>query len=219
MNASVVDVPVPDLFTDLAQKRSQLPLVQIIREYLDAPTDCIRFTWAEVLQHAKNAAADLRSRWSERHQNENKKKQVAQPREPGSPLIVAAVLASNGFELYVNILACTLNRWTVCFSFFDDGISLNVPIGSPHLVQEQSGCDRTSPSYNQLYPFPRRSQQPCVRPFHGASDSGSHCSSDRNPQSTRERAGSFAYRSTHSRSDQRRNGTTSLLHAHVWVHG
>jgi hypothetical protein len=108
------EIPVPDLFTILAQHNSHLPLVQIITEHLNAPTDCIRVTWGEVIQHAQNAAVDLRNRWAESQNNESLKKQIAQPRDAGSPPVVVGVLAKNGYELYVNIIACTLNRWTVC---------------------------------------------------------------------------------------------------------
>jgi acyl-CoA synthetase (AMP-forming)/AMP-acid ligase II len=107
------DIPAPDLFTLVAQENPRRDFVQIIQEHTDASIDSIRYTWSQVIQHAQNAAADLRTRWALSVTDENAKAKAAQPREPGSPPVVAGVLASNGYELYVNFLACTLNRWTV----------------------------------------------------------------------------------------------------------
>jgi len=105
--------PLPDLFTLVAQCNPSTPLVQIITEHADAPVDCICFTWAQVIQHAQNAAADIIVRCVDGN-DENAKIGTAQPRDPGSPPVVVGVLANNGYELYINILACSLNRWTVC---------------------------------------------------------------------------------------------------------
>jgi hypothetical protein len=110
----LADTPLPDLFALVAKQNPRRPFVQIVRQHVDAPTDSIGFTWAEVIQHVQNAAADLGDRWAESLKKQNAKKQTAQPRKPGSDPVVVGVLGNNGYELYVNILACMFNRWTVC---------------------------------------------------------------------------------------------------------
>jgi hypothetical protein len=108
------DKPFPDLFTLNAQENPNRDLVQVIQEHTDAPIDCIRYTWAQVIQHAQNAAFDIRARWVSCLTEEDAKLSAALPRQPGSTPVVVGLLANtSGYELYINILACTLNRWTV----------------------------------------------------------------------------------------------------------
>jgi hypothetical protein len=129
------DTLLPDLFTLVALQNPQRPFVQIIRQHADAPTDSIHFTWSEVIQHAETSAADLRDRWAESLNDDSAKEQTAQRREPGSPPVVVGVLGNNGYELYINVLACLLNRWTVCaFASVHAEADLDVLIGAPNLA-------------------------------------------------------------------------------------
>ncbi|KAF8496036.1 hypothetical protein JB92DRAFT_2991783 [Gautieria morchelliformis] len=108
------DKPTPDLFTLIAKENPDRNFVQVIQEHTNAPVDCIRYTWAQVIQHAQNAAFDIRARWASRLNEEDAKQRVVLPRQPGSTPVVVAILANtSGYELYINIIACTLNRWTV----------------------------------------------------------------------------------------------------------
>ena len=107
------DKPIPDLFTLIANENPDRVLVQVLHEHTDAPIDSTRYTWAQVLQHAQNAAADIRTRWASCLIEEGAKQKAAQPRQPGSSPVVVAILANSGYKLYANIIACMLNRWTV----------------------------------------------------------------------------------------------------------
>ncbi|KAF8461661.1 hypothetical protein JB92DRAFT_3137078 [Gautieria morchelliformis] len=108
------DKPIPDLFTFIERENPDRDLVQVIQEYTDAPTDTTRYTWAEVIQHAQNAAVDVRVRWACCLDEEDvDAKQRAQPRHPGSLPVVVGILADSGYEMFVNLIACMLNRWTV----------------------------------------------------------------------------------------------------------
>jgi acyl-CoA synthetase (AMP-forming)/AMP-acid ligase II len=107
------DVTVPDLFTQIAQEYPHRDIVQIIREHPDKPTDSLRITWAAFIQQAQNAAAELRARFASSLDDEELRTQAAQPRKAGAPPVVAGMLGANGYEYYVNLLACSLNRWTV----------------------------------------------------------------------------------------------------------
>ena|SRR5882724_5196049 len=131
------DTPVPDMFTLISQMHPQRDMVQVIREHLDAPTDCIRVTWAAFMQHAQNAATDLRARWAQSLKDEGAKKKAAQPREAGESLVVVALLATNGYEYYVNLFGCTLNRWTVRPFIRCGNVTESSP-GVTDLPQEQS---------------------------------------------------------------------------------
>jgi hypothetical protein len=108
------DKPFPDLLTLIGKENPNRDLVQIIQEHTNAPIDCIRYTWAQVIQHAQNAAFDIRARWVSCLTEEDAKQRAALPRQPGSTRVVVGLLANtSGYGLYINILACTLNRWTV----------------------------------------------------------------------------------------------------------
>ena len=102
------DLTVADLYTSVAQRNSQHELVQIIEEPTDEDGIDIqtRYTWQTVLQHAQNAARDLRDRSGR------------QARGPGDDLIVVGMVGTNGYDYYVNLLACALNRWTVRIILF-----------------------------------------------------------------------------------------------------
>ena len=113
---TLYDITLPDLFTLIAQENPSRDLVQVIREHSDAPTDSVRLKWATVLQQAQNAAVELRARWASTLQDEELRRKAAQPRQPGASLVVAGMLGANGYEYYVNMLACSLNRWTVSTS-------------------------------------------------------------------------------------------------------
>lgn len=134
------DTPVPDLFTLIAQLHPQRDIVQVIREHVDAPTDSIRVTWATFLQHAQNAATNLRARWAQSLEDERAKEKAAQPREPGKSPVVVALLATNGYEYYVNLFGCTLNRWTVRV-FIHYGKVIELFTGVTDLAEEQSCCN------------------------------------------------------------------------------
>lgn len=108
------DITVPDLFTQIAHENPSRDIVQIIREHPDAPTDSVRITWATLIQQAQNAAVALRTRWASNLQDETLSTQAVQPRKHGAPPVVVGMLGANGYEYYVNMLACSLNRWTVC---------------------------------------------------------------------------------------------------------
>ncbi|KAF8508271.1 male sterility protein-domain-containing protein, partial [Gautieria morchelliformis] len=111
---SLLDKPFPDLFTLTAKANPDRDLVQIIQEHPDAPVDAIRYTWGQTMQHAQNAAVDIRARWASRLKDAGAEQSAPLPREPGSTPIVVGILANtSGYELYINILACTLNRWTM----------------------------------------------------------------------------------------------------------
>ena len=113
---TLYDITLPDLFTLIAQENPSRDLVQVIREHSDAPTDSVRLKWATVLQQAQNAAVELRARWASTLQDGELRRKAAQLRQPGASLVVAGMLGANGYEYYVNMLACSLNRWTVSTS-------------------------------------------------------------------------------------------------------
>lgn len=112
------DITIPDLFTLIAKENPSRDFVQIIRECPDAPPDTIRFTWASVLQQAQDAAAELRACWASTLEDGELRNRAAQPRQPGSSPVVVGMLGANGYEYYVNMLACSLNRWTVSTMLF-----------------------------------------------------------------------------------------------------
>jgi hypothetical protein len=153
----LLDKPFPDLFTLSAKANPDRDLVQIIQEHADAPVDAIRYTWGQTLQHAQNAAVDIRARWASRLKDAGVEQNAPSPREPGSAPIVVAILANtSGYELYINILACTLNRWTVsmlstcgvifrCFAL----------AGAASLAQKQPSRDR-APACNISLSSPSR---------------------------------------------------------------
>ncbi|KIJ54518.1 hypothetical protein M422DRAFT_63832 [Sphaerobolus stellatus SS14] len=96
------DYTIADIFTVTSQSNPDIELVHVLEEHVDeeAPITEIRHTWKTVLQHAQNAAQDLRERSG----------QAA--RQPGGPPVVAGLLGLNRYEYYINLLACVLNRWT-----------------------------------------------------------------------------------------------------------
>ncbi|KAF8501962.1 hypothetical protein BU17DRAFT_58804 [Hysterangium stoloniferum] len=102
------NITIPDLFTKVAQLNPTRDLIQILYDYPNSDTPIIsqRFTWSEVIQHAQNAAADLRRRSFGTTKN-------IEIRKPGDPLVVVGMLGAHGYEYYVNLLACVINRWTV----------------------------------------------------------------------------------------------------------
>ncbi|KAF8512516.1 hypothetical protein JB92DRAFT_3096781 [Gautieria morchelliformis] len=110
---ALFDKPFPDLFTLSAQANPDRDLVQIIQEHPDAPVDATRYTWGQTLRHAQNAAVDIRARWASRLKDAGAERSAPPPREPGSAPIAVGILSNtSGYELYINILACTLHRWT-----------------------------------------------------------------------------------------------------------
>ena len=106
------DTTVPDLFSLIAQKNPDRDIVQIIREHSNAPTDSKRVTWATLIQHVQHAAADLRARWTESIKHGSDHMEIL-PRDPGASLVVVGILGASSYEYYVNLLACSFNRWTV----------------------------------------------------------------------------------------------------------
>lgn len=107
------DTTVPDLFVQIARENPQRNMVKIIREHPSTTTDSILITWDTFIQQAQNAATNLRARWASTLKDEALKSRALQPRKHGAPLVVAGMLCANGYEYYVNMLACSLNRWTV----------------------------------------------------------------------------------------------------------
>jgi len=211
------EIPVPDLFTLIAQDNPQRPLVQIIREHTDTPTDSITFTWAEVIQHAQNAAADLRGRWAENQ--DNVERHTVQPREPGSPLVVAGVLANNGYELYVNILACILNRWTVCyFPVGHTESDVDMSSGIAHFSQEQSGRYRASTSHVSLRTLSCRGIEHSLWTHDGRDRPRSDHAEDCKPGFAHDYTGFFASYFTQPGPTQERNDSSRVLYTYVWFY-
>ncbi|KAF8588600.1 acetyl-CoA synthetase-like protein [Ramaria rubella] len=107
------DTPVPDVFARIAAENPARDFVQVLHEHAEERIEAVRYTWSQVLQSASNAALDLRVRWAARLDDAAARRAAAQPRGAGAALVVVAILTAPGYEQYVNMLACILNRYTV----------------------------------------------------------------------------------------------------------
>ncbi|GJJ15517.1 putative secondary metabolism biosyntheticenzyme [Clathrus columnatus] len=102
------DITLTDVFLSVSTSNPNYKIVKLVQDIANSNSKHTiqHITFSELLQHVMNVAKDLEMRLANNHI-------PILPRKPGTPQIVVAMLGTNGYEFYVNILACLLNRWTI----------------------------------------------------------------------------------------------------------